>query len=392
MRWIKRIVVLLVLVAIAAALVWSMLPKPVPAQTAAVTRGPLEVTVDEDGRARVHDRHVVVAPLAGLLGRIELHAGDAVTEETVVARIAPMASPLLDVRSRKELEGRLAIARAQRRQVLSVVERARTAADYARQEAERGQALAAKGALPTAERDRRNLEADIAARDLDSARFAASVAANEVRTVEGLLARATSGSKEDVEVRAPITGQVLRVFTESEGVVQPGTPLVEVGDRSRLEIAADVLTADAVGIRPGADVSIEAWGGPPLVGIVRLVEPSAVTKISALGVEEQRVVVVIDLCDEPGAWAALGDGWRVEVRIVTWKGDDVVTVPLGAVFRAGEAWAVFVVEDGRARRRLVELGQRSGAAAEVLSGLAEGERVILHPSERIRDDVRVEPR
>jgi HlyD family secretion protein len=392
--WLKRIVLAAVVLAIVAALVWSMIPRPVPVEAAAVTRGPMRVTIDEDGRARVQHRHVVAAPLAGSLARIELRPGDPVEAGAVVARIAPLPSPLLDPRSRAEVEGRVAVARAARRQAEAGVERARTAAEFAARELARVRRLAEQGAAPRVELERRQLEADVASRDLASARFAAAVAASEVTTAEALVARLGKGGRRDEEVvvQAPVAGRVLRVIAESEGVVAPGTPLVEVGDPARLEIVVDVLTADAVSIRPGAPVSVEAWGGPPLAGVVRLVEPSAVTRISALGVEEQRVNAVVDLAGSEEARAGLGDGWRVEARILTWQGEDVLQVPLGALFRAGDSWAVYVVDAGRARQRLVEIGRRSGTTAQVLEGLREGEPVILHPGERLRDGVRIAAR
>lgn len=396
LRWIKRVVVAVVLLAIGGVIAWSLVPKPVPVEVGEVTRGPMQVTVDEDGRARVEDRHVVVAPIAGSLARIALDPGDTVAAEAVIASIAPMQAPLLDARSRAELEGRLATARAQRRQAEAAVERARTTLEFARNERDRQERLAAQGAGSRQEYDRRALEAETAARDLESARFAARVAAHEVSTAEAMLARATRrggpAADEEVLVRSPVTGRVLRVLAESEGVVSAGTPLIEVGDPSRLEIVVDVLTADAVAIAPGAAVTIDGWGGRPLAGRVRMVEPSAVTKVSALGVEEQRVAVIVDLVEAPEAWAALGDGWRVEAQIVTWEASEVVRVPLGALFRVGERWAVFVAEGDRARRRLVEIGQRSGREAEVVGGLEEGDRVVLHPSERVEDGIKIETR
>ncbi len=392
-KWITRSLLVLVLVAIGAALVWSMWPRPVPVEVAEVTRGPLVVTVDEDGRARVEDRYLVTAPLAGTLARIELRAGDPVTAGAVVARIAPLPAPLLDARTRAELGGRVDVARAQRRQADSTVERARAAADFAAREVERLRPLIAQRAVPELELERAQLSSELAARDLASARFAATVAVHQVTTAEAMAARAGKpGTGADVDVVAPVSGQVLRVLAGSEGAVGPGSPLLELGDPRRLEIVADVLTADAVAIRPGAAVTLSGWGGAPLPGRVRRVEPSATTRLSSLGVEEQRVDVVIDLTGPAEAWAGLGDGWRVEARIVTTELAEVTTVPLGALRRAGDGWSVFVVTSGRARRRAVELGAQNGERAEVRAGLVPGDRVVLHPGERVVDGVRVEPR
>lgn len=388
-RWIKRIVLGLILVAIVAVLTWAMWPKPVPVEVAAIGRGPLTVTVDEDGRARVEDRYLVTAPLAGTLARIELRAGDEVTAGAIVARVAPLPAPLLDPRTRTELAGRRDIARAQLRQASSTVERARTASDFAEREVERTRGLTSRAALPAAELERVQLTAELAGRDLMSARFAATVAAAEVATADRLLARTGKASGEDVDVIAPIAGQVLRVVAQSEGVVGPGTPLLELGDPARLEIVVDVLTADAVAIRPGAPVVIDGWGGAPLDGQVRRIEPSATTRVSALGVEEQRVDVIVGLVSPRARWLGLGDGWRVEVRIATWHADDLLLVPLGALFRDGDAWAIYVVSAGKAGKRTVELGHRNSQVAEVVRGLSAGERVILHPGERIADGVRV---
>ncbi|MCC6624803.1 MAG: HlyD family efflux transporter periplasmic adaptor subunit [Deltaproteobacteria bacterium] len=397
LRWIKRIFLGLVLLAIGAVIVWAMLPQPVPIEVATVARGPLAVTVDEDGRARVEDRHVIAAPLAGALARIELRPGDAVDVDAVVARVAPLPSPLLDARTRVELEGRYQVAEAHQRLADATVGRARVHVDYADKQLAQGQGLAGSSAISGDELDRRALALDVARRELQSARFAAAVAAKEVETASAMLERydrsvggaAPAGTAEEVTVRSPVKGRVLRVFAESEGVVGVGTPLVEVGDPSRLEVVAEVLTADAVAITPGAPVTIEGWGGPTLNGKVRLVEPSAKTRVSALGVEEQRVSVIVDLVDPPEAWASLGDGWRIEVRIATWRADDVVRVPLGALFRSGERWAVYVVDGEVAHLRTIDIDHRNASFAEVEGGLAPGDVVIVHPSARVREGAKV---
>lgn len=397
LRWLKRILLGLILAAIVAVIVWAMLPQPVPIEIATIDRGPLSVTVDEDGRARVEDRHIIAAPLAGALARVELRAGDGVDADAVVARIAPLPSPLLDARTRVELEGRYQIAEAQKRLAEAAVARAKVHVDYADKQLEQGKKLAGAAAIPGDELDRRALAVDVAKRELQSARFAAAVADKEVATASAMLTRydatsggtAPAGTAEDVTVHAPVKGRILRVFTESEGVVGVGTPLMEVGDPSRLEVVAEVLTADAVPIAPGAPVTIEGWGGPTLNGKVRLVEPSARTRVSALGVEEQRVSVVIDLTDAPEAWAMLGDGWRVEVRISTWRAEDVVRVPLGALFRSGDRWAVFIKDGDTARLRQVDIDHRNSTFAEVKAGLSPGDVVIIHPSARVKDGQKV---
>ncbi len=391
-RWITRLLLVAVVAAIVATLAWSMWPRPIPVEVATIARAPVRITVVEEGRARVEDRYLVTAPLAGTLARIELVPGDAVAAGAVIARIAPLPTPLLDARTKTELTGRVDVARAQRRQAEAAVERARVASEFARRERERLTGLVASRAVPGIELERADLTAQVAERDLASARFALAVADHGVTTAAAMAARAGRGGDDEVVVVAPVSGQVLRVDTVSAGVVAPGTPLVELGDPQRLEIVAEVLTADAVAIRSGAAVTITGWGGAPLAGRVRRVEPSAITRVSALGVEEQRVAVVIDLAATPSAWAGLGDGWRVEVEIVTVELPDVIAVPLSALRRDGEGWSAFAIVDGRARRRRLSLGQRNRDAAEVTAGLAAGERVILHPGERISDGVRVTPR
>lgn len=391
-RWISRLLLVAVIAAIVVALAWSMWPRPIPVEVATIARAPLRITVVEEGRARVEDRYLVTAPLAGTLARLELVPGDAVAAGAVIARIAPLPTPLLDARTKTELTGRVDVARAQRRQAEAALERARVAAEFATRERERLAGLVASRAVPGIELERADLTAQVAGRDLASARFALAVADHGVTTAAAMAARAGRGGDDEVVVVAPVSGQVLRVDTVSAGVVAPGTPLVELGDPQRLELVAEVLTADAVAIRPGATVAITGWGGAPLAGRVRRVEPSAITRVSALGVEEQRVAVVIDLTAAPAAWAGLGDGWRVEVEIVTVELPEVIAVPLGALRRDGDGWSAFAIVDGQARRRRLTLGQRNRDAAEVTAGLSAGERVILHPGERITDGVRVTPR
>lgn len=392
--WLKRGAVAAVLLAIAGAIGWSLLPRPAPVETAVIRRGPLAVTVEEGGRARVQDRYVVTAPLAGTLARIELHPGDPVAAGAVLARIAPLPPPLLDARSRSEVDGRVAVARARQKQAATGVQRAEANRRYADTELARTQALGERGAVPRAELERQQLAADLAARELESARFGAAIAADELATANALAARLgrRPPADEELVVRAPVPGRVLRVLAASEGAVGPGTPLVELGDPDRLEVVIDVLTADAAVIPAGAAVTLSGWGGAPLRGTVRLVEPSATTRVSALGVEEQRVAVIVDLLDPPAAWRGLGDGWRVEASIVTWSAPDVVLVPLAAVFRDGAAWAVYLVDGGRAHLRHVELGRRGATDAEVVAGLTAGQRVVFHPGERIADGTRVDAR
>lgn len=391
MRWIKWTVATAVAAATVAGIVVALRPKPVMIETTTVSQGLLRVTIDEDGRTRVQDRHVITAPLAGNLARIELEPGTAVAEGTVLASIEPIAPPLLDARANNELQARAHAAEAGARQANSAIGRAESRKSFTARQLERLRKLAATGAASSEEIDAAELDAEAAARELDAARFAARVARYEVDTAKAALARSSeSASTEQFEIRSPIVGTVLRIMRESEGVVAAGTPLMEVADPHALEIVVDVLTADAVEIEPGDAVEIQRWGGPEaLRGHVRLVAPSAFTKVSSLGVEEQRVDVVIRLDDPYERWQALGDGYAVVASIVVWEQADAVTVPTATLVRNGESWGVFVVEDGVARLRPVTVGKRGALAVQVTEGVRAGETLVLHPSDRIRDGVAV---
>ncbi len=396
MRWIKRSLWALAGLGLVAMIVVAFLPKPVPVDTVEARRTTLRVTVDEDGRTRVSDRYTVGAPLAGNLARLELHPGDAVEEGQVLARIVPLARPLMDAQTRVEAEARVAASQAQLRQARASVQRARAALDYARSEADRQRQLVERGTLAQQAMDRASLERRSRQEELTSAEFGVRVAAHQLEMARSALGRFDGTGTDDaeqLELASPIQGVVLRVLRESAGVVQPGTPLLELGDPTHLEIAVDVLTSDSVRIEPGQRVVIERWGGEgALDGHVRAVEPSAFTRTSALGVEEQRVNVVIDLDSDREAWARLGDGYRVETRIVIWEEEGVLTVPSNAVFRSDDGWAAYVVEGGVARLTPLTLGRRNGLAVQVLEGLSEGATVIAHPSDRVVDGVEVEAR
>jgi HlyD family secretion protein len=395
---VRRVLLVLLAVAAVGGLVMIWMPEPIAVDTAQVRRAPLQTTVDEDGVTRVKDRYVVSAPLLGNLARIDLDAGDPVQPGSLLARLLPLAPPLLDTRSRAQAEGRVAAAAAARRQANAAVERVRTALEFATREAARQRGLTGTGAAAERAVERAELEERTLREDLASAEFGARVAEYELQVAQAALGRlerprSSAADEAEVEITSPVGGRVLRVIQRSEGAVQPGTPLIEVGDPAALEIVVDVLTSDAVHIESGAPVSIERWGGPQaLRAHVRLIEPSAFTRVSALGVEEQRVNVVIDLDDPHATWAALGDGYRVEARIVTWQAGDVLGVPSSALFRHGEHWAVFAVSDGRAHIRDVEIGAQNGQRAQITRGLGEGERVIEYPSDRVADGERVEMR
>jgi HlyD family secretion protein len=368
-------------------------PKPIPVDMGTVTRGELVVAVEEVAKTRVRDRYVIAAPLAGSLLRIELRPGDRVEAGAVLARIAPMESPLLDPRSRAEAGSRSAAAAAAERQALAAVARAEVASKHADDELERTRSLVTARSLAEDALTRGSLDARLRREELASAKFGVQMAAHEAAMARAALARFGGTRPTDgFDVPAPITGTVLRVLSQNAGPVQPGTPLIEVGDPAALEVVTEVLSADAVTLTRGARATIERWGGAPLAGHVRLVEPSGFTRLSALGVEEQRVPVVIDLDERRERWAALGDGFRVEVSVVVEQKLSVLRAPIGAVFRHGDGWAAFVVEDGTARLRPVTLGARNDVNVEIVGGAAEGATIVVHPSERVKDAVKVEAR
>jgi HlyD family secretion protein len=396
--WLRRVLVISLAGAITAGLVLAWLPDPVPVDVTTVRRGPLQAVVEEDGRARVKDRYIVSAPLTGSLARIELEPGDSVKQGDVLARLVPLLPPLLDERTRSTTQAQLAAALAAQRQVSAQVERAEAAAKFAKADAERLAGLEQRGAIAPAELERAQLAARTAQAELESLRFATRVANHEAQMARASLQRLTGvrktdpGAEDQLEVPSPITGRVLRIIQKSEGVAQAGSQLLELGDPSALEVAVDVLTADAVEIKPGAPATLERWGGEPLDARVRSIEPSAFTRVGALGVEEQRVNVLLEVTSPREKWAALGDGYRVEARIVIWRGEGVLSIPSSAAFRRGEQWSVFRVENGRAHETRVELGHRAGERVEVLAGLSEGASVVLHPSDRVTSGVKVEPR
>ncbi len=384
---------------LAAALAWLFRPAAVAVDIVTVDRGPLLVSVSDEGETRVRDMYVVSAPVPGLMRRIELEAGDAVlADQTLVARIEPSDPSFLDVRSEAEARASVDAASAARTLAAAQVRRAQAELDFAQAELRRIRELARAHTVSANDLD----AAERRARTADAA-LAEAQAERRVRDSEYQLARArllTPGANRQraadcdcLNVFSPVSGSVLRIIKESEGVVQSGTPLVEVGNPDDLEVVVDLLSADAVRVQPGQRVIIEAWGGdPPLDGRVERVEPYGFTKVSALGIEEQRVNVIVDITSPRERWPRLGHGYRVEPRIVLWESDDVLRVPLSALFRHEQRWAVFVVEDGRARLRPVEIGQGNGLEAEVVDGLTAGERVVAHPGDRVAPGARVTER
>lgn len=372
-------------------LVWAWIPEPTPVEVVEVRRGTLRVSVREQGRTRVKDRYTLVAPLSGDLARIELDPGDPVRRGGVIARLAPLAPPLLDTRTRTQAEAQLAAANATERQARATIERARLALQLAQSALARARTLASQGGITPEAVERAEIDVRARGEELTSARFGALVADHQAQLSRAALDRVRGrGDLQQLEVQSPIDGQLLRVMQRGGGAVQVGAPLVELGDPAALEVIAEVLTADAVRIEPGAHVAIDNWGGRDVLhGHVRVIEPAAFTRMSALGVEEQRVNVVIDLDDPHSRWASLGDGYRVEVEITLTEIPSTIIAPGSALFRQGQRWTVFVARDGRAVARSVVIGERGELDSEVKRGLIPGEKVIVHPSDRVEDGVRV---
>lgn len=380
---------------VAALAVWSLMPNPVHVETALATRGNFVATVDEDGKTRIRERYVVAAPLMGRLGRIRLKPGDGVKADEVIATLQPAPTAFLDPRSHAQAEERLGTAEAARERSKARLERAQAEAAQAKADLERKRKLAAIGAAPAQELEHAELALAVAERDLRAARFEDHAAGHAVEEAKAVLAQYRDrGAPPDFwTLRAPVDGVVLRVLQESETILQPGGAILEIGDPEDIEIVVDVLSTDAVEIHPGAAATIVNWGkAGELSGRVRRVEPAAFTKLSVLGVEEQRVNVLIDLLSPPSAWAGLGDAFQVDARIVVWSADDAIILPSGALFRTGETWSVYVVKDGRAQLRTVSLSRRAGRSAAASSGIEAGERVILYPNDKIAPGIRVETR
>jgi len=373
----------------------ALRPRAVPVDGARVTTGALTVSVEESGMTRVKDRYVVSAPVTGGVSRLGLEPGDVVREGDVIVEIAPAASPLLDERARAEAEARLGAAQSALGQARSQAQRAAAAKQFADQELARTEGLAKNGSIAAQVLDQARFTVTTQNAELASALFAGKVAQEDVRIAQVALGRDGGRRAGDrhVDVVSPVTGRVLRVQQKSAAVVTAGTPLLEVGDPSALEVIVDLLTTDAVRVSPGTQVTIDGWGGDrPLSGRVRRVEPSAFTRPSALGVDEQRVNVVIAFTDPPEAWASLYDGFRVETHLVLWRGENVLRVPHGAVFRHGDGWAAFRIDDGVARLTPVTLGHRGDTEVEITGGLPPSSLVAVHPGDRVKDGVRVEVR
>jgi len=382
---------------VAAGLVYGFMPRALPVDIAEVKRAPLNVTVEEEGKTQVMERYLVSAPVAGYVRRIDLKAGDAITAGQVLAVIEPARANALDPRTRAQAQAQVSAARAALAVAGENARAATAAAQLAQQERARAESLRQSNFLSAQALDTARSAETRAQAVNQAANHAVKVSRFEMDMARAAVANAarlkTGGAAEQFQVRAPVAARVLKLLHESEGAVATGQPLLEIGNPETLEVEVEVLSTHAVKIAPGSKVILDRWGGEATVqGVVRVVEPSGFTKVSALGVEEQRVRVIVDITSPREAWQRLGDGYRVEARFVLWKGADVLQLPTSALFRNGAGWAVFAVEGGRARLTPVETGQRAGLTTEVRSGLAAGTRVVSHPDDALSDGVRVKPR
>lgn len=386
----KRMAAVVAIGAALAAVAWFGWPRPTAVDLVTVGAAPMAVRVDEEGKTRVRHVYTVSAPVAGKVVRTSRHVGDeVVADETIVAVMEPGRPAFHDVRTHEELQGALAAAEAAIRFAESEVRRADASLEFFRGELRRAQALARTDAISARALDKAKSDVETGEAALASGKAQLDVRRSERASAAARLVGPVAPDAQQpatccIQIRAPVNGRVLRIPQESENVVQPGTPLIEIGDPQDLEIIADLLSPDAVQVKAGASVRVDGWGGPPLEGRVVRVEPAGFLKVSALGIEEQRVRTIIDLIDPPQAWSALGHDFRVIVHVTTWSSPKTIAVPVGALFRAGDQWAVFVARDGRAQTRTIDIGHRTGRVAEVLAGLAEGDEVVLHPSDTVR--------
>lgn len=398
----KAILGILAIGALLALLVWAFAPRPALVELATATQGPFEVSIDEDGKTRVHDRYMISAPLSGRLERLTLREGDTVAADTVVATLTPALSPMLDTRSLAELSARIETADARVSYTKTRIDRSRIALELARDELGRSEKLLREKFVSASKVQMDRLALQAAEKELASAIEERHVATHELEQARAALTTVKQGSnasgQSGFKLKAPVGGSVLRVMQTSETIVALGAPILEIGDTRNMEIVAELLTTDALQVKPGTEVRIENWGGKDtLAGSVRLIEPAAFTKVSALGVEEQRVRVLIDITSKPELWQSLGDAYRVGVRIMMLSKENVLRVPVSAVFprtdkSKPDAMNCFVFRDGRARLVSVDVGARNGTEAWITSGLKAGDQVIIYPGDTVSDGARVTAR
>ncbi len=382
-----RIVIVVATLLIGAGLAWALWPRPVEVETAKVERGSFDVVVEEEGQSRIREVFTVSAPVSGQLQRLSLHAGDRVlADQTIVAIIKPAGPGLLDERSRRMAEATAETARAAVEFAATQLTQAQRQLDFAERALERTISLSQRGLVSAQALEKAQYDLDAATSALQSAKASLGVRQSELESAQAALIEGVGDSNAEaccVELKAPVSGRILQVLSESEQVVQAGTPLLNIGDPADLEIAVELSSRDAVRLQPGAHATIDGWGGPPLAAELVRIEPMAVTKVSALGIEEQRTTATLRLLAPASQWERLGHGFRVVAHIVRWHGEDLLIIPIGALFRLDGDWATFVVEDGKAAVRRIALGERNADVAEVISGVEAGDEVILHPADTI---------
>lgn len=393
MKWVKRGALVLIAVIVLGMIIYGFIPKPVPSEFATVKIGTVKATIDEEARTRVKDRFTVYAPVSGEIPRIPFKPGDDIAAGQVITVLNPMRPPLMDARARRQAEANVKAAEATLKQAEAGATAANADVELARKELKRMKELQKNNHVSVEQVDVAETHQQGAEAAFVSAQFAQEAAKFQHEMAQAALLDYTADGVESIEIKSPVDGRVLQVFRESEGPVMGGAMLLEIGNPGTLEVVAELLSTDAVQVKPGMPVDIERWGGDKkLEGTVREVEPYGFTEISALGVEEQRVNVIIDFTATPEQYARLGDGYRVEARIVTSERKDVLKVPEGAIFNGPKGTTVFVVRENRAFEQAVQIGERSGTEAEILSGLKDKDEVIVHPSDEINDGGPVMPR
>jgi len=390
----RTLLLTMLIIAVVAATIYGFMPKPIAVDLVTATRGPIRVTIEEEGRTRLKERFVVSSPVSGYLTRIGLKAGDSVRRGQLLAILEPLRPQPLDQRSREEAAAAVLAAEAGFKAAREKEQAAQADCEYIEKRVDRIRNLHAKRYVAKDQLDQVESEAKKAKAVQRAAAAAAEAARFDLERAKALLKSVADASKnpkqESLAITSPSNGAVFRLFRESEGPVAAGAPLVEIGDVRGLEVRVEALSSEAAKIKRGTGVVFRRWGGDKdLEGVVRVVEPTGFTKISSLGVEEQRVLVIADIVSPPADWRALGDGYRLDAIFIIRDKEGVLQIPQGALFRSGQKWAVFVDESGRARQRIVVIGDQNGLAAELLSGLKEGERVIAHPDDAVKDGVRI---
>ena len=388
----RKMIPWLIIAGVLALIVAGLWPKPIKVETGVVAREALTVSVLEEGKTRVRNRYIVAVPVAGVMKRVTLKPGDMVkAQETVITSIEPASAPLLDPRARQQADAAVSLQMAAHERSQAMLKASQLAWQRADAELQRINSEKTVGIISQSDRERIEAEAAIKASEVRAMEFEGKIREFELAQARAVLSRpATQLTENLVEVKAPVSGVVLRVMQESEMIASPGREILEIGDPTDLEIEAEILSRDAVAIRPGANAFIEQWGaGAPLTGKVRRIEPAAFTKVSSLGVEEQRVLVLIDLVNPPDEAKKLGDRFRVEARIATWHANNVLVVPSSALFRENNTWKTYQLIKGIAHKRDVEIGHSDGRKSEVISGINEGDRVLLHPPDAVKDQSKV---